>query len=201
MDRTEDKVTSEGTALSALMLAAVLIFSAAIVSCHGGEFPMRAYERAYGQMIDGDYKSAAASFRRLSESSPAYPEIWYGWGTCLMETERYAQAVQAFSKAADLYGNSVLYDDKAGLRRDAMTAIGEVYLMQGDLMSAEAEFVKCLSERADTDTVIAISATYIRMGYADRVMPFLAGQGLEETAAIVFPFWEEEKELRHGSFN
>ena len=48
-----------------------------------------------------------------------------------METGEYDTAINAFNKAAELYENSVMYDDKPGLRNDALVTIGEVHLIVG----------------------------------------------------------------------
>ena len=58
-----------------------------------------------------------------------------------------------------------MYDDKLGLRNDALVTIGEVHLLRHDFDSAKDQFEKCLSLKNDRDMIIAIAATYIRLGF------------------------------------
>ena len=61
-----------------------------------------------------------------------------------------------------------MYDDKLGLRNDALVTIGEVHLLRHDFDSAKDQFEKCLSLKNDRDMIIAIAATYIRLGFTAR---------------------------------
>ena len=42
-----------------------------------------------------------------------------------------------------------MYDDKLGLRNDALVTIGEVHLLRHDFNSAKDQFEKCLSLKND----------------------------------------------------
>lgn len=163
-------VACAGIGMLSLVLAA---------SCAGGRFPRHEYDDAYALLIAGDYEDAAEAFRRLSLSSPSYPEIWYNYGVCLMETARYPEAAESLQKAADLHGNAVMYDDTPGLRGDAMTAIGEVHLLQRDFEKAEEQFDKCLAERSDRAAINAIAATYIRLGFIDRAEAYFSQRNID----------------------
>ena len=48
-----------------------------------------------------------------------------------------------------------MYDDKLGLRNDALVTIGEVHLLRHDFDSAKDQFEKCLSLKNDRDMIIA----------------------------------------------
>lgn len=109
------------------------------------EFPQKEYDQAYGTLISENNTQATAQFARLSSKYSVYPEIWYQYGLCLMETGDYDTAIASFNKAAELYENSVMYDDKPGLRNDALVTIGEVQLLRHDFDSAKDQFEKCLS--------------------------------------------------------
>ncbi len=74
------------------------------------EFPQAEYDQAYETLISEDYTQAAKQFARLSSKYPVYPEIWYQYGLCLMETGDYNSAIASFNKAAELYENAVMYD-------------------------------------------------------------------------------------------
>ena len=76
-----------------------------------------------------------------------------------MGTGEYDIAINAFNKAAELYENSAMYDDKPGLRNDALVTIGEVHLLRHDFDSTKGQFEKCLSLKNDRDMIIAIAAT------------------------------------------
>lgn len=84
------------------------------------EFPQKEYDQAYETLISENNTQATAQFARLSSKYSVYPEIWYQYGLCLMETGDYDTAIASFNKAAELYENSVMYDDKLGLRNDAL---------------------------------------------------------------------------------
>lgn len=90
-----------------------------------------------------------------------YPEIWYQYGSYCIETGDYDTAIASLNKTAELYKNSVMYDDKPGLRNNALVTIGEVHLLHHDFISAKDQFEKCLSLKNDRDMIIAIAATYI----------------------------------------
>ena len=66
-----------------------------------------------------------------------------------METADYDSAIASFNKTTELYENSVMYDDKSGLRNDTLVTIGEVHLLRHDFDSAKDQFEKCLSLKND----------------------------------------------------
>ncbi len=141
-------------------------------------FPMEEYEEAYDQMIDGNHTKAASLFEKLVYSHAEYPEIWYQYGCCLMELRDFDSAGIAFSNAASKYENACLYDDKIGLRNDAMTTLGEMYLMQKDFPKAEDQFEKCFALQNDRDMVVAVAASYIRLGYEAECERYFATKGI-----------------------
>lgn len=96
-----------------------------------------------------------------------------------METGDYDTAIASFNKAAELYENSVMYDDKLGLRNDALVTIGEVHLLRHDFDSAKDQFEKCLSLKNDRDMIIAIVATYIRLGFTAECEAYFAEKGID----------------------
>lgn len=160
-----------------LTAALSLLVLAAACTTHG--FPQQEYDDAYMLIVADAYIPAAERFAELSRSNPRYPEIWYNLGICLMETARYAEAEAALLKAADLYENAAMYDDKAGLRYDAMTTIGEVRLLQGDFAGAEEQFDRCLAERSDRAAINAVVAAYIRRGFTDKAERFFAERNID----------------------
>lgn len=162
--------------LVSFILTLVLIFS--FTSCTK-QFPQAEYEKAYDQLISENYTQAAKQFARLSSKYSVYPEIWYQYGSCCMETGEYDTAINAFNKAAELYENSVMYDDKPGLRNDALVTIGEVHLLRHDFDSAKDQFEKCLSLKNDRDMIIAIAATYIRLGITAECESYFAEKGID----------------------
>ena len=149
-----------------------------ITSCTK-QFPQAEYDKAYDQLISENYTQATAQFARLSSKYSVYPEIWYQYGLCLMETGDYDSAIASFNKAAELYENSVMYDDKTGLRNDALVTIGEVHLLCHDFDSAKDQFEKCLSLKNDRDMIIAIAATYIRLGFTAECEEYFAEKGID----------------------
>lgn len=159
----------------------IIFFMSAMIftSCKSGKFPQEKYDQAYEQMINENYSEAKESFRKLTESNSAFPEIWYGYGCCLMETENYSESVKAFTKVTELYENSVMYDDKEGLKYDAMTSIGEVFLLQKETEKAKIQFEKCLTEQNNREMINAIAATYIRLGFIDEAEAFFAEKGID----------------------
>lgn len=159
-----------------LLIFAAMIF---IVSCSKQQFPQEKYEAAYEQLIAEDYFQAKESYKKLIKSAGSFPELWYDYGTVLMMTGDYSEAIKSFNKTIKLYENAVLYDDKDGLKCDAMTSIGETYLLQADLKNARNQFEKCLEEKKDRDMIIAIAATYIRLGFVDEAESFFADLGID----------------------
>lgn len=164
-----------------MLLTAFLLLAAflTLASCKTNQFPEESYEAAYEVLINGDYAQAARQFARLSEKYSVYPEIWYQYGSCCMETGDYDRAIESFNKTAAVYENSVLYDDKAGLRNDALVSIGEVHLLKEDFVSAEEQFEKCLSLKNDREMVIAIAASYIRLGFVSECETYFAEKGID----------------------
>ena len=159
----------------ALILSATIFL---LTSCTK-HFPQAQYEQAYDQLISENYVSATQKFARLSYKYSVYPEIWYQYGSCCMETGDYDSAIASFNKAAELYENSVMYDDKPGLRNDALVTIGEVHLLRHDFDSAKDQFEKCLSLKNDRDMIIAIAATYIRLGFTAECEAYFAEKGID----------------------
>lgn len=49
-----------------------------------------------------------------------------------------------------------MYDDKPGLRNDALVTISEVHLLRHDFDSAKDQFEKCLSLKNDRDMIIVL---------------------------------------------
>ncbi len=160
----------------ALIIAAAVLFSA---SCRTNQFPQEDYELAYDRLIAGEYTQATGQFAELSSKFSRYPEIWYQYGSCCMETGDYDTAIDAFNRAAVLYENSVMYDDRPGLRYDSLVTIGEVYLLQQDLPKAKNQFDRCLSLKNDHDMQVAIAATYIRLGFTEEMAAFFAEKGID----------------------
>ena len=150
-----------------------------LTSCTTKQFPQTEYDQAYEALISENYTQAAKQFARLSSKYSVYPEIWYQYGSCCMETGDYDTAINAFNKAAELYENSVMYDDKPGLRNDALVTIGEVHLLRHDFDSAKDQFEKCLSLKNDRDMIIAIAATYIRLGFTAECEAYFAEKGID----------------------
>lgn len=120
-----------------------------LTSCTTKQFPQTEYDQAYEALISENYTRTVKKFARLSSKYSVYPEIWYQYGSCCMETGYYDTAINAFNKVAKLYENSVMYDDKPGLRNDALVTIGEVHLLRHDFNSAKDQFEKCLSLKND----------------------------------------------------
>ena len=154
-----------------------IVLSILLTSCTK-QFPQAEYEKAYEQLISENYTQAAKQFARLSSKYSVYPEIWYQYGSCCMETGDYDTAIASFNKAVELYENSVMYDDKPGLRNDALVTIGEVHLLRHDFDSAKVQFEKCLSLKNDRDMIIAIAATYIRLGFTAECEAYFAEKGI-----------------------
>lgn len=142
-------------------------------------FPQAEYEAAYEQMIMENYSDAAKKFRTLTKKYSSFPEFWYDYGTCLMEEKNYTDAEKAFNRTVELYENSFLYDDKAGLRNDAMTSLGELYLLRKDFNKAKIQFEKCLALKNDKEMIIAIAATYIRLGYISEAEKYFSEKGID----------------------
>ena len=78
------------------------------------EFIQKEYDQAYETLSSENNTQTTAQFARLSSKYSVYPEIWYQYGLCLMETGDYTAAITAFNKTTELYENSVLYDDRLG---------------------------------------------------------------------------------------
>lgn len=150
-----------------------------LTSCTTKQFPQAEYDQAYETLISENYTQAAEQFSRLSSKYSVYPEIWYQYGSCCMETGDYDTAIASFNKAAELYENSVMYDDKPGLRNDALVTIGEVHLLRHDFDSAKDQFEKCLSLKNDRDMIITIAATYIRLGFTAECETYFAEKGID----------------------
>ena len=150
-----------------------------LTSCTTKQFPQAEYDQAYEALISENYTQAAKQFARLSSKYSVYPEIWYQYGSCCMETGDYDTAMASFYKVAELYENSVMYDDKPGLRNDALVTIGEVHLLRHDFDSAKDQFEKCLSLKNDRDMIIAIAATYIRLGFTAECEAYFAEKGID----------------------
>lgn len=164
------------------MKRTTLILSATIfllTSCTSKQFPQAEYDKAYETLISENYTQAAKQFARLSSRNSVYPEIWYQYGSCCMETGNYDTAIASFNKAAELYENSVMYDDKPGLRNDALVTIGEVHLLCHDFDSAKDQFEKCFFFNNDRDMIIAIAATYIRLGFTAECEAYFAEKGID----------------------
>ena len=81
-----------------------------LTSCTTKQFPKTEYDQAYETLISENYTQATKQFARLSSKYSVYPEIWYQYGSCCMETGDYDTAIASFNKAAELYENSVMYD-------------------------------------------------------------------------------------------
>ena len=149
-----------------------------LVSCKTEGFPQKQYDKAYEQLINQDYSKASKSFEKILKNKSEYPEIWFNYGCCLMETNQFSESIEAFTKTTELYENSVMYDDKLGLKHDAMTSIGEVYLLQKDFENAEKQFEKCLAEKKDREMINAILAVYIRLGFVDEAEEYFNDKGI-----------------------
>lgn len=158
-------------------LVVIFISTFLLISCTR-QFPQAKYDQAYETFICGNYKDASKQLARLCKTDSVYPEIWYTYGSCCMETGDYNTAIKAFQKTAELYENSVMYDNKIGLRNDAMTSIGEVYLLQKDFNKAADQFEKCLELQHNRDMVIAIVAAYIRLGFTAECESYFADKGI-----------------------
>ena len=155
-------------------IAIILLATVFLLTSCAKHFPQAKYDKAYDQLISENYTQAAKQFSRLSSKYSVYPEIWYQYGPCCMEMGDYDTAITSFNKAAELYENSVMYDDKPGLRNDALVTIGEVHLLRHDFDSAKEQFEKCLSFKNDRDMLIAIAATYIRLGFTEECEAYFA---------------------------
>lgn len=160
----------------ALILSVTVLL---LTSCTTKQFPQAEYNQAYETLISENYTQAVKQFSRLSSKYSVYPEIWYQYGSCCMETGDYDTAIASFNKAAELYENSVMYDDKPGLRNDALVTIGEVHLLRHDFDSAKDQFEKCLSLKNDRDMIIAIAATYIRLEFTAECEAYFAEKGID----------------------
>lgn len=157
-----------------LLLVTILF----LTSC-SSKFPYTKYEQAYEKLIEGKYETAAYRFQTLTSRYSKYPEIWYNAGCCYMEIGKYESAIYAFKKASEVYENSVMYDDKEGLRNDAMTSIGEVYLLQKSFSKAKNQFEKCFELQNDKNMVTAVAATYIRLGYTEECKKYYSEKGID----------------------
>ena len=62
------------------------------------EFPQKEYDQVYETLISENNTQATAQFARLSSKYSVYPEIWYQYGLCLMETGDYDTAIASFNK-------------------------------------------------------------------------------------------------------
>lgn len=160
----------------ALILSATVLL---LTSCTTKQFPQAEYDQAYEALISENYTQAVKKFARLSSKYSVYPEIWYQYGSCCMETGDYDTAMASFYKAAELYENSVICDDKPGLHNDALVTIGEVHLLRHDFISAKDQFEKCLSLKNDRDMIIEIAATYIRLGFTAECEAYFAEKGID----------------------
>ena len=88
-----------------------LALSLSIISCTK-QFPQTKYDQAYEALISENYTQAAKQFARLSSKYSVYPEIWYQYGSCCMETGDYDTAIASFNKAAELYDLDLLQNVK-----------------------------------------------------------------------------------------
>ena len=122
---------------------------------------------------------AVHGYSRMIAQAENVDEHTLLYGSCCMETGDYDTAIASFNKAAELYENSVMYDDKPGLRNDALVTIGEVHLLRHDFDSAKDQFEKCLSLKNDRDMIIAIAATYIRLGFTAECEAYFAEKGID----------------------
>lgn len=92
-------------------LVVIFISTFLLTSCTR-QFPQAKYDQAYKTFISGNYKDASKQLARLCKTNSVYPEIWYTYGSCCMETGDYDIAIKAFQKTAELHENSVMYADK-----------------------------------------------------------------------------------------
>ena len=76
------------------------------------EFPQKEYDQAYETLISENNTQATAQFARLSSKYSVYPEIWYQYASCCMETGDYDTAIASFNKAAELYDLDLLQNVK-----------------------------------------------------------------------------------------
>ena len=113
-----------------------------------------------------------------------------------METNHFSESIEAFTKTTEVYENSVMYDDKLGLKHDAMTSIGEVYLLQKDFENAEKQFEKCLVEKKDREMINAILAVYIRLGFVDEAEEFFNDKGINIWMMQIYIIQKSEDKMK-----
>lgn len=178
-------------------LFALLIFSfCSLFSCRQNSsidsgkkqnaFPQNQFDSAYKLLIQSDYENATKAFSELTKSFLQFPEIWYNYATCLMETKSYAKAKVAFKKAIKTRKNVVMYENPQIIKEDAMTSILEVLLLEGDFKRAEKQAKKCLKENNSQKMKIAILATYVRLGFSSEAETFFnkCGMNIEDFVNI-----------------
>lgn len=141
-------------------------------------FPQNQFDSAYELLIQSDYEKAIKSFENLTKFFPQYPEIWYNFAICLMETKSYKNAEKAFCKTISLRKNVVMYENPQIIKEDAMTSILEVFLLEGNFKRAEKQAKKCLKENDSREMKIAILATYLRLGFSSEAKEFFNKRGI-----------------------
>lgn len=175
MKNLNSKNISLGKAITALTAVLVAGLTLSLASCGKQEFPEDAYWEAYSTMLSEDYSMASQQFEALTKKYGNFPEIWYNYGMCLQEQEFYDKAAKAFETAASRYKNAETYDvmNLETFRTDCLVQIGEVYILQGNMDKAEAQFQKTLSEDKENQNLqVAILATYLRTDHLNEAMAF-----------------------------
>lgn len=90
--------------------------------------PVQEYERAYGFLIQQNYESALAGFRKFIKShpkDPLMPHALYWLGETYYAQRNYSDAAEAFDLLVQGYGNSPKAPDSLMKRGIALGALGK----------------------------------------------------------------------------
>ena len=159
-----------------VMIVAMLVLGACHKSASAEERRAESeslYQTGYTLMIERRYKTACDTFEKAIALDKTNAQAWYDVSFCLIELGKYGKAVDAARRAAELYQNATMYDDKIAFRNDALVQAGEAYLWNKKIKQAAAQFQAVYDlDPANYDTLLNIVTTYIRCERVEEALQF-----------------------------
>lgn len=133
-----------------------------------------AFDKALDFMYANDTKNAISQFKKSIKYDGTNPDVWYNYGSFLLENKSYADAISAFEKTTEFFEKTKFYENPDDLKFDALVNIGEAHLWQGDISSAAKKFQDIYdSAKENKNLVLNIVTTFIRCGHFDAALDFI----------------------------
>lgn len=137
--RARDGLARVAVALLAILLGAITSSAQAGKAPEVRKEALELLDRGVSAYNHGSFAEAAEKLRRCASMALSSFRAYYYLGLALSGDRRYAEAVEALSVAHDLDPG----------HHDALIALGDAYLKQGDVEEARAAYFNVLKERPD----------------------------------------------------